>query len=270
MGGYHQYVVNGEIAWARDDDEIRARYGPSVQFSEVQGGVAPAAATWDVYLVGHGYTLENYVPAAWHGPIPQQQAFTVPQGITVIFYTAVGGYFDSKDQAPILAGNVHNQVPVVPVVETWPAGSAGRFQHVLLFPSVKIDPLKLHQMVHIIKVGYHPLNPKDGPTHPDTAKLVLAKNPPFQNRVPMYVGYPKQQGGGAAYNLRNHCLGNYACLSDILDLIRGKHTPTRVHWLACRAGYPGDEGFWGQCRAPVNAAGEVPEVDTAVLQAWSR
>jgi hypothetical protein len=56
--------------------------------------------------------------------------------------------------------------------------------------------------------------------------------------------------------------GNHAYLSDVLKLIAKQHTPTRVHWLACRNAYPNaSRQFYAQPSGTFGPFGGYDNVD---------
>ena len=264
MGGYHRFRIgdgpNAKLVWAKDLQEAQRKW----QGSKVHAADPEALPTWNVYLVGHGYQSDSH----WHdkyAPHPPRLQLQVPQGITVLFYVGPHEFFDNDLEEQVRADNA---VALAAVTSDSPDPVA---EHILVFPSLKTDFL-LPEMVRIMKFDLH-LNLDRRVMNPDLAPLRLMAE--LRDRCGLYVGNPAPMlmpPNQRSSILRNIYLGNYAYLSDILKLIASKHTPTRVHWLACRADYPAaSTKFYTQARGRFNAFGDYdnlpPEAEQDVRRA---
>jgi len=258
-GGLRRFLVDGAETWAADATAVRANLHFVVNdprtITAVDDTVDQTAGQWNVYLVGHGYSLYNYgaIPPNSHVPRPRT-TFTVPVGIPrVNFYCAEGEMIGGNREQHRIMGS---EDPPMAVVEHYDANTDHN-QHLLVFPSTDLEGVALGSMVQIRKVGFHP-NDNNMLLLPDSAPLVFSSNPPFLDGCMIYVGTSVLRPAivGPHVNVRNikgHCLGNYAALSDILELIQRHHQPTIVHWVACRGeiyATDQDDGldFYAQCR----------------------
>lgn len=111
-------------------------------------------------------------------------------------------------------------------------------EHILVWPSLKTD-FRLAEMVRMHKLG----DPNTGPQlQGDLA-----------NRCGMYIGspLPLMLPRGQPDFRRNLAQANWAYLSSILTAIATAHTPTRVHWCACRYLFPNTSAaFFNQATNP--------------------
>jgi len=262
---------------------------------------------WEVYLVGHGYTMTGYdcalvsqeqtegyvlaerphkppkkdpvnakdaaaaalrakdeadkaefdalMAASKSAPIPRGWFLKVPSDIWVAFYVAEFGVFDKAMEQPILNHQWQEEVEWVE-----PRNPTRVCEHILSYPSLETG-FTLRNMVNIYKPGFD-LN--NGKGNPDTVSLQLSRE--LHDRDGMYVGHGRPLGKKwGAINERGICRGNYALLSDILELISEKHTPTLVHWFACRGRWEGSASFYAQTIGSSASAGDFGRLTTEQL-----
>ncbi len=231
MGGYQRFRVgdgpNAKYVWAKSLQEAQQRWRGSA--------LRPADPGWDVYLVGHGYSLEHYHPPDRYAPHPPRQQLQVPDGIEVLFYVPAGGMLDDEVEDQVVGRHGAEPFPDPPI-EVRSGNPDQVAEHILVFPSLRTG-FHLPEMVPIMKFGFF-ANLHTTGMNPDLAPLRLIAL--LRDKCALYVGNRKPQVPETTAIRRNLYLGNYAYLSDILKLIAKQHTPTRVHWLACRAEYPQD------------------------------
>ena len=259
MGGYQRFRVgngaNAKYVWAKSLQEAQDRC-QGLQLQRSEPAQVPA---WNVYLVGHGYSLEHYHRPDKYAPHPPRGLLQVPEGITVLFYVPDHGLLDNNVESQVVGRHGAAPVPYVPIVvqSDNPDQVA---EHILVFPSLNTG-FHLPEMVRIMKFGFFSnLNTKA--MNPDLAPLRLIA--PLRDRCALYIGSQKPFMAHNAALLRNCYLGNYAYLSDILKLIARQHTPTRVHWLACRDGYPdASTNFYAQATGPFGRDGNFDHLTDA-------
>jgi len=253
MGGYHRFRLDdGKYVWAKSPTEAQQRW-QGLQVQRADPG-------WDVYLVGHGYSLEQFNPLDNYAPHPPRLVMQVPEGISVLFYVQPGGLLDDSVEDQVVGREGAAPLAYEPIVVT--RNNPDRVaEHILVFPSVNTD-FTLHEMVQIVKGSFFSSFPTSH-MNPDLAPLRLIA--PVRDKCALYVGSPRIQGVRDTKNIRrNLYLGNYAYLSDILKLIARQHTPTRVHWIACRAAYPDQSRkFYAQASGTFGVFGDYDNTNLA-------
>jgi hypothetical protein len=223
MPGYQRFrLIDGTFVWATSEQEARTRWGDQLDGPEV----------WDVYLVGHGYSLKNYHRVEDNAPNPPQGILRVPHGIYVLFYCDAPGLFDSNWEDGVVGGNPNTGFGPKSVPPGNPKNEA---EHILVWPSLSTG-FAIRDMVQMLKGG----------VDPNTGPVQLQRD--LRNRCGLYIGRPRPFGhpdvGGTLAQ------ANWAYLSSILTAIATAHTPTRVHWCACRYDYPGNALFFSQATNP--------------------
>ncbi|HTT24115.1 MAG TPA: hypothetical protein VMG82_34645 [Candidatus Sulfotelmatobacter sp.] len=253
MGGYQRFRIgdgpNAKYVWAKSLQEAQQRWQGS-QLRRADPG-------WDVYLVGHGYSLEHYHRPDNYAPHPPRQRLQVPEGITVLFYVPPGGMLDDAVEDQVVGRDGGEQLAYEPIEV--PKGNPNQVaEHILVFPSLRTG-FHLPEMIQIMKFGFF-LNLQTRAMNPDLAPLRFIA--PLRDKCALYVGNRKPQVPETTAIRRNLYLGNYAYLSDILTLIARQHTPIRVHWLACRADYPqASRKFYAQASGTFGVFSDFDNVD---------
>ena len=264
MGGYQRFRIgdgpNAKYVWAKSLEEAQQRW-QGLQLRRADPG-------WDVYLVGHGYSLEHYYRPDNYAPHPPRQQLQVPEGITVLFYVPSGGMLDDQVEGQVVGRPGAEPLAYAPIVV--PRDNPDQVaEHILVFPSLATG-FRLQEMVQIVKFGFF-WNLDTRAMNPDLAPLRLIA--PLRDKCALYIGNPKPQVSKPQVSqkpqasqtttiCRNLFLGNYAYLSDILKLIARQHTPTRVHWLACRAVYPdASRKFYAQASGPFGCFADYDNVN---------
>src|SRR6516225_6931289 len=129
MGGYHRFRLdNGKYVWAKSLEEAQ-RTWQGLQVHRADIG-------WDVYLIGHGYSLQAYHPPDNYAPCPPRRLLRVPEGITVLFYVQPGGVLDDAVESQVVGRPEAAPLAYEPIVV--PGNNPDHVaEHILVFPSVK-------------------------------------------------------------------------------------------------------------------------------------
>lgn len=227
-------LIGGGTAWATSLAEARVHHPGRVDGPWDE-------QPWNIYLVGHGYTMRGGVrDPQILGPEPGGR-LAVPDGLTLFFYCPEGGVFDSGDEQRIVnpadlaaqaRGYRYTRPDALPYAEVVDAGNHhGLPEHVLSFPSLRTS-FQLGQMVQVWKSGFFPDLDHRTTISPHTAKPESARL--LTNGSGVYVGHQKKLMPMRPNHWRNLLLGNWFYLSSLLAWIARHHVPTHVHWLACR------------------------------------
>ena len=240
-----------------------ATFGFTTSFEPARSGArsgARSAPAWDVYLIGDGYSLHAYHPPDIYAPNPPRQQLVVPADITVLLYTPAGGVTDDDVENQVVGRDEAAPLAFEPIVV--PANNPdGVAEHILVFPSLR-SGFRLEEMIPIKKFGFYFLNLRSS-ANQDRASLKL--NEPLRNRCALYIGNPLPMVA-TKLTRRNCFLGNYAYLSDILQLIAKQHKPTKVHWLACRSDYPVNSAkFYAQASGRFGFFGDYDNINQAAM-----